>query len=89
MFARKSDLDELKFDLANHVKVSDSKMELYRQSADVRYDRNLQEIRTVREGLNATLDILIDVVMALLDQPYIFDHVAKRIYDSKKNKKEE
>lgn len=86
MFARKSDLEHLerKFDI--FVNSLDTRFEVYKNAADVRYDLNQQEIKLVREGINATQDILVDVIMALLDHPHIFDQVSKRIYDSMNRK---
>ena len=89
MFARKSDLEHLDRKLDIFIESLSNRFEVYKNAADVRYDRNQQEILLVREGINATQDILVDVIMALLDHPHIFDQVSKRIYDSKKNKKEE
>lgn len=89
MFARKSDLEHLERKLDICVDSLGKRLEVNKNAADVRCDRNQQEILLVREGINATQDILVDVIMALLDQPYIFAQVSKRIYDSKNNKKEE
>lgn len=89
MFARKSDLEHLerKFDI--FVKSLDTRFEVYKNAADVRYDLNQQEIKLVREGINATQDILASVVLELLADQSVFDRVSGRVRYSMNNKKEE